>query len=145
MRKDVYRIVCPCTVVCVFVFPTSPEAPVRNAEKYDELAQSLAHREFMTLTEALRKRGQLDVRYWICAFSVNQHTGICASPPPSDSTGYAITPCGCSTAKHFSGELSEMNKFDDMMAYLKDSKFLLTSTNAKRRLHISCDPYAIFA
>ncbi|CAE7818503.1 SYT4 [Symbiodinium necroappetens] len=96
-------------------------ADALNADKYDELAQSLASRQFLKLTEALRKKGQLDVRYWICAFSVNQHTGICASPPPSDSTGYAITPCCCSTAKHFSGELSEMNKFDDMMAYLKDT------------------------
>ncbi|CAE7234869.1 ACBP4, partial [Symbiodinium natans] len=96
-------------------------ADALEAEMYLELAQDLAERNFLKLAEALRKRKKLDVRYWVCAFSVNQHTGICATPPPADSTGHAITPCGCSTEKHFTGDLSEMNKFDDMMAYLKTS------------------------
>ncbi|CAE7370308.1 SYT4 [Symbiodinium pilosum] len=96
-------------------------ADALDAEKYDEIAQSLREHEFGKLTKALQKKGKLDVRYWICAFSVNQHAGICATPPPTDSTGHAITPCSCTTAKHFEGDLSEMNKFDDMMAYLKKS------------------------
>ena len=50
---------------------------------------------------------------------MNQHAGICATPPATDSTGFAIAPCRCSTPKHFTGDQSEMNKFDDMMAFLK--------------------------
>ncbi|CAE7625670.1 PAO [Symbiodinium sp. CCMP2592] len=96
-------------------------ADALDAEKYDEIAQGLVEREFEPLTKALRRKGRLDVRYWVCAFSVNQHTGICASPPLTDSTGNAIMPCTCRTAKHFKGDLSEMNKFDDMMAYMKKS------------------------
>ncbi|CAE8640550.1 unnamed protein product, partial [Polarella glacialis] len=36
--------------------------------------------------EALRKRlaHKLHHSYWICIFSVNQHTGICATPPEAD-------------------------------------------------------------
>ena len=82
-------------------------ADALDAEKYDEIAQSLREHEFGKLTKALQKKGKLDVRYWICAFSVNQHAGICATPPPTDSTGHAITPCSCTTAKHFEGDLSE--------------------------------------
>lgn len=94
-------------------------ADALNREKYDEIAKLLAERQLGQLVQALFRAGKLDVAYWVCAFSVNQHTGICATPPPTDSTGYAITPCRCSTPKHFHGDLSEMNKFDAMMAYLK--------------------------
>ena len=85
-------------------------ADALDAEKYEEIARSLGEREFGTLTKALRKRDKLDVRYWICAFSVNQHAGICASPPPADSTGHAIIPCSCTTPKHFEGDLSEAKR-----------------------------------
>ena len=71
------------------------------------MVQLLKQREFGKLSEALRQRGKLDVPYWVCAFSVNQHAGICATPPPTDSTGRAITPCACATAKHFTGDLCE--------------------------------------
>ena len=79
----------------------------------------LRHGKLDDLAEKLRNVGKLDVPYWVCAFSVNQHAGICATPPPTDTTGYPIIPCACTRAKHFSGDFSEMNKFDDMMAYLK--------------------------
>ncbi|CAE7350137.1 unnamed protein product [Symbiodinium sp. CCMP2456] len=77
------------------------------------------HGKLDHLALKLRNAGKLDVPYWVCAFSVNQHAGICATPPPTDTTGYPIIPCECTRAKHLSGDLSEMNKFDDMMAYLK--------------------------
>eukprot|EP00439_Symbiodinium_sp_Y106_P050233 s6153_g6.t1 len=97
-------------------------ADALDVEKYGEIADLLTQREFGTLNaKLLVATGKLDIRYWICAFSVNQHAGICASPPPTDSTGHPITPCHCLTPKHFDGDLSEMNKFDDMMAYLKGS------------------------
>ena len=76
-------------------------------EKYGEIADLLTQREFGTLNaKLLVATGKLDIRYWICAFSVNQHAGICASPPPTDSTGHPITPCHCLTPKHFDGDLS---------------------------------------
>ncbi|CAE7392808.1 SYT4 [Symbiodinium sp. CCMP2456] len=90
-----------------------------ETETYDGVADLLRHGKLDHLAQKLRNAGKLDVPYWVCAFSVNQHAGICATPPPTDSTGYPIIPCRCSRAKHFSGDLSEMNKFDDMMAYLK--------------------------
>ncbi|CAE7853295.1 SYT4, partial [Symbiodinium necroappetens] len=96
-------------------------ADALDVEKYDEIAKLLVNRKFSTLSDALRRKNSLDVRYWVCAFSVNQHAGICATPPPVDSTGHAIAPCRCTTPKHFAGDLSEMNKFDDMMAFLKRS------------------------
>ncbi|CAE7539239.1 unnamed protein product [Symbiodinium sp. KB8] len=94
-------------------------ADALDLEMYDEVAELLAERQFGKLASALRRKGKLDIRYWVCAFCVNQHTGICATPPPTDSSGFAITPCSCGTSKSFTGDLSEMNKFDDMMAYLK--------------------------
>eukprot|EP00439_Symbiodinium_sp_Y106_P023423 s5148_g2.t2 len=90
-----------------------------EAETYDGVADLLRHGKLDDLAEKLRNVGKLDVPYWVCAFSVNQHAGICATPPPTDTTGYPIIPCACTRAKHFSGDFSEMNKFDDMMAYLK--------------------------
>lgn len=94
-------------------------ADALQAETYDQVAEVLRSRELNKLAQKLKEAGKLDVPYWVCAFSVNQHAGICGMPPPEDSTKVAITPCRCKTAKHFSGDLSEMNKFDDMMAYLK--------------------------
>ena len=81
-------------------------ADALNREKYDEIARLLAERQLGKLVQDLFTAGKLDVAYWVCAFSVNQHTGICATPPPTDSTDYTITPCPCSTPKHFVGDLS---------------------------------------
>mmetsp|Transcript_17418 Transcript_17418/g.56346 ORF Transcript_17418/g.56346 Transcript_17418/m.56346 type:complete len:890 (-) Transcript_17418:166-2835(-) len=68
------------------------------------------------LREQLRTRAHR--RYWICAFSVNQHSGICDKPPLTDSHGRPLNPCSCSVPKYLTGDPCEMNKFDDMMAYL---------------------------
>lgn len=45
--------------------------------------------------------------YWICIFCVNEHLSICPST------------CSCGVLKHTEGELSEMNKFDQMMRCCK--------------------------
>lgn len=94
-------------------------ADALDLQLYDSVMQLLKDQKFEELCEALNRRMKLDVAYWVCAFSVNQHAGICASPDARDSTGHSIQPCSCCTAKHFQGDLSEMNKFDHMMALLK--------------------------
>ena len=88
-------------------------------DTYDGVVNLLKNKDFDGLYKAFRERNQLHVPYWICAFSVNQHAGICGRAPKVDSTGVEITSCCCATPKHFDGDFSEMNKFDDMMAFLK--------------------------
>lgn len=94
-------------------------ADALNSELYDKVVVMLQQRRFEDLCAALERYGKLDVAYWVCAFSVNQHAGICANPPATDSMGYQILPCNCCTEKHFQGDFCEMNKFDSMMAFLK--------------------------
>ncbi|CAJ1395284.1 unnamed protein product [Effrenium voratum] len=94
-------------------------ADALHLETYEHIAQLLAKRRLDQLAERLKRAKRLGAPYWVCAFSVNQHAGICSRPPAADSTGIPIAACTCDTLKHFDGDLSEMNKFDDMMAYLK--------------------------
>ena len=85
--------------------------------------------------EALEKmlgvHGSLQETYWICAFAVNQHTGICGANPAGTVdpvTGLTHPTCQCSEPKFFNEDppltddgksiQCEMNKFDDMMALL---------------------------
>ena len=90
------------------------------------------------LQETLRVHGCLEETYWICAFAVNQHAGICGANPNGDIDPVTKIPhptCACSAPKFFNedpplnehGESiqCEMNKFDDMMAFLskKDNNF----------------------
>ncbi|CAJ1435119.1 unnamed protein product [Effrenium voratum] len=86
--------------------------------------------ELEVLKSELFWKGKLEKRYWICAFSVNQHMGICGFVPPSMQdpvTGLAPKPCYCEEPKCWSDTEPlrdgqsvncEMNKFDDMMSYL---------------------------
>jgi len=79
----------------------------------------------------------LRITYWVCAFSINQHASICSGfghPPKEGTQEYAewcvktcdsvskepFCACTCQTQKHFNNEpaLTELNKFDDMMALL---------------------------
>jgi len=88
------------------------------------------------------ERGAANIRYWICSFCVNQHRGICgsmAAEPPLDSPEYprykanAYDPvlnkphrvCDCDEPKLWEGDDCEMNKFEDLMAFLscKDPSF----------------------
>jgi hypothetical protein len=89
----------------------------------------------------VRKRAQaegvLDISYWVCAFSVNQHQSICNSlgpAPPVETPEYyewsskshdsvtkdAFHTCDCGAPKFLNDlpDLCELNKFDDMMSVL---------------------------
>ncbi|CAK9077581.1 unnamed protein product [Durusdinium trenchii] len=81
--------------------------------------------------ELLEVQGSIDETYWICAFAVNQHSNICGGNPKGDVDSATQRPypiCPCAEPKFFNktpplndaGESigCELNKFDDMMAYL---------------------------
>ena len=83
------------------------------------------------LEDMLRVHGSLQETYWICAFAVNQHAGICGANPAGTVdpvTGLTHPTCQCSEPKFFNEDpplnddgksiQCEMNKFDDMMALL---------------------------
>ena len=83
------------------------------------------------LEKVLGVRGSLQETYWICAFAVNQHAGICGTNPSGTVdpvTGLTHPTCQCSEPKFFNEDpplnddgksiQCEMNKFDDMMALL---------------------------
>ena len=83
------------------------------------------------LEDMLRVHGSLQETYWICAFAVNQHAGICGANPAGTVdpvTGLTHPTCQCNEPKFFNEDpplndegksiQCEMNKFDDMMALL---------------------------
>jgi len=82
------------------------------------------------LRSLLERDGQLSATYWVCAFSINQHCGICGTVPDGAKdpvTGKCHPVCPCGRPKAFNtdspllGDKSihcEMNKFDDMMSFL---------------------------
>eukprot|EP00429_Kryptoperidinium_foliaceum_P013548 CAMPEP_0176045110 /NCGR_PEP_ID=MMETSP0120_2-20121206/22391_1 /TAXON_ID=160619 /ORGANISM="Kryptoperidinium foliaceum, Strain CCMP 1326" /LENGTH=854 /DNA_ID=CAMNT_0017378515 /DNA_START=41 /DNA_END=2605 /DNA_ORIENTATION=+ len=89
------------------------------------------------LRQKLASKGVLDMTFWICAFSINQHAGICDGFGPQrdegtpefaefdakrrDSvTGDVFKLCNCREIKRRYNEpaLCEMNKFDEMMRHL---------------------------
>lgn len=106
---------------------------------FEFLARLLSDRAGTELVEQmLLSLGRLDDSYWICAFAVNQHSGICGANPNGNVDPVTLIPhpiCDCGKPKMFNktpplnleGESiqCEMNKFDDMMAYLagKDESF----------------------
>mgnify|MGYP002803921614 CR=1 FL=1 len=82
------------------------------------------------LEKMLQVHGSLET-YWICAFAVNQHAGICGANPAGTVdpvTGLTHPTCKCNEPKFFNTDPPlnddgksihcEMNKFDDMMALL---------------------------
>eukprot|EP00931_Biecheleriopsis_adriatica_P117426 TRINITY_DN9294_c0_g1_i1.p1 TRINITY_DN9294_c0_g1~~TRINITY_DN9294_c0_g1_i1.p1 ORF type:complete len:623 (-),score=110.88 TRINITY_DN9294_c0_g1_i1:46-1914(-) len=84
-----------------------------------------------SLVKLLEAHGTLDRTYWVCAFSVNQHDGICAANPGGECdsvTGEEFPVCSCGKSKHFNSDppltssgksvQCELNKFDDMMSFL---------------------------
>ncbi|CAE8585250.1 unnamed protein product, partial [Polarella glacialis] len=113
-------------------------AVVADALELDECGE-VAHRlaapggAQKLLQEVRRKSCQ---RYWICAFCVNQQSGICSGfgsePTPGGDqhsrwdagrrdtvSGQVFRLCPCSEPKYFDGPLCEMNKFDEMMGLLQ--------------------------
>jgi len=109
--------------------------------EYAGIADTLARKGVGSLRMRLERVGALHVRYWICAFCVNQHANICGgfgSPPPEGTPDYERwdanrrdsvsgrphVACPCRERKFFnnSKDKCELNKFDDMMALLLDEQ-----------------------
>eukprot|EP00927_Polykrikos_kofoidii_P017580 TRINITY_DN18023_c0_g1_i1.p1 TRINITY_DN18023_c0_g1~~TRINITY_DN18023_c0_g1_i1.p1 ORF type:complete len:725 (-),score=65.72 TRINITY_DN18023_c0_g1_i1:92-2266(-) len=91
----------------------------------------LLERDFKLVEQAVRDAGVQQNTYWICAFSVNQHSGICSDNPQAtkDPVLTELHPtCSCGTPKAWNDTMPtledgrgiecEMNKFDDMLRYL---------------------------
>ncbi|CAE8583284.1 unnamed protein product [Polarella glacialis] len=110
-------------------------ADALELDEYGKVAKRLAEPggAQKLLQEVRRKSCQ---RYWICAFCVNQHAGICdgfgSEPTPGSDrhsrwdagrrdtvSGDLFKLCSCSEPKYFDGPLCEMNKFDGMMGLLQ--------------------------
>eukprot|EP00931_Biecheleriopsis_adriatica_P111919 TRINITY_DN8639_c0_g1_i1.p1 TRINITY_DN8639_c0_g1~~TRINITY_DN8639_c0_g1_i1.p1 ORF type:complete len:743 (+),score=83.46 TRINITY_DN8639_c0_g1_i1:286-2229(+) len=110
-------------------------ADALDAPDYGPLLLHLRDGWLPALRSELARLGRLELVYWICAFSVNQHASICGgfgpSPPEGTEqyrewdrkrhdtvTGERYPLCKCSTEKHFNShrDLCELNKFDPMMA-----------------------------
>ncbi|CAE8650892.1 unnamed protein product, partial [Polarella glacialis] len=110
-------------------------ADALELDEYGKVAQRLAApRGAQKLLQEVRRKSCQ--RYWICAFCVNQHAGICngfgSEPTPGSDqhsrwdagrrdtvTGRVFGLCSCSEPKYFDGPMCEMNKFDDMMGLLQ--------------------------
>eukprot|EP00927_Polykrikos_kofoidii_P061086 TRINITY_DN5597_c0_g1_i3.p1 TRINITY_DN5597_c0_g1~~TRINITY_DN5597_c0_g1_i3.p1 ORF type:complete len:676 (+),score=65.69 TRINITY_DN5597_c0_g1_i3:246-2273(+) len=99
-------------------------------DEFEMIAYLLEH-DFKSLEEAVLDGGAQKKTYWICAFSVNQHTAICGENPQGtrDPITNELHPvCLCDAPKlwnHTQPTLNdgravdcEMNKFDDMIRYL---------------------------
>jgi len=94
-----------------------------------ELVLKLLDEDLSILEGILEQAGHLQYSCWICAFAVNQHTGVCASPPliPDPVSGMRHEACDCGLPKFLNhdGTLAadgrsiecEMNKFDDVMMF----------------------------
>jgi len=110
-------------------------ADALGKQDYEEIAQELTPEGLDGLFFELERRQCLHTnKYWICAFCVNQHAGICHSlgPRPDNLADEIIWDrkrrdsvtrqihrvCPCSMPKYFAGDMCEMNKFDEMMALL---------------------------
>lgn len=79
-----------------------------------------------------------------CCGEVNQHAGICATPPAQDSTGHDIVPCGCDTAKEFQGDLSDpWHSFMMLYVYNGLCALALLLGQSFKQCHcgqVGCDP-----
>ena len=114
-------------------------ADALHLDHYAEISDTLTTTQGV---ELLRRRchSVLDKTFWVCAFSVNQHASICngfgTEPAPATAewhawdakrynsiTGESYPVCGCNEPKVLSNKepTCELNKFDDMMAFLARS------------------------
>ena len=114
-------------------------ADALGEHNFELIAKLLSDKEGVEVVEQiLQVQERLQETYWICAFSVNQHASICGGNPNGDVDPVTKIPhpiCTCNAPKFFNkdpplnehGESikCEMNKFDDMMAFLarKDPNF----------------------
>ena len=95
-----------------------------------DLVAKFLEEDISVLDSMLQQQGALEKVYWICAFSVNQHAGICGGNPKKERdsvTGEVHDTCDCDLPKIFNSTpplcdgqsiACEMNKFDDMMKFL---------------------------
>jgi len=99
-------------------------------QKSFSLIADLLDNDMPALEQMLSPKA-LAMTYWVCAFSVNQHCSICArnARGTRDPVTDELHPeCECGSAKYFNetpplrsdgkGIRCQMNKFDDMMAFL---------------------------
>ena len=107
-------------------------ADVLEEHTFEFIAGLLSDKAGVDVVEQiLRVHGSLQETYWICAFAVNQHAGICGANPTQTVdpvTGLTHPTCKCSEPKFFNQDPPlnadgksihcELNKFDDMMALL---------------------------
>jgi len=91
-------------------------ADALGMKEFQSVVELMNNNKFDELRELLEEHGVMQSQYWICAFCVNQHAGICA---PSTFGGFKPG-CNCGTRKYHTGAASEMNKFDTMMRHLKN-------------------------
>lgn len=114
-------------------------ADALDSPDYSEISEMLAAEGHQRLRQELETKSSLHKRYWVCAFCINQHSSICsgfAHEPPQGTvahekwevgrrdsvTGEVLPCCGCGQPKHFndSPEQCELNKFDDLIFFLKE-------------------------
>eukprot|EP00747_Dinoflagellata_sp_TGD_P115577 gnl/TRDRNA2_/TRDRNA2_172191_c1_seq3.p1 gnl/TRDRNA2_/TRDRNA2_172191_c1~~gnl/TRDRNA2_/TRDRNA2_172191_c1_seq3.p1 ORF type:complete len:370 (-),score=37.64 gnl/TRDRNA2_/TRDRNA2_172191_c1_seq3:319-1428(-) len=86
-------------------------AEALELQEFERIATKLSSAEGVAeLKTVLHKRNVLDITYWVCAISVNQHSSICHN-----------LMCTCNHPKFLNDEpRCEINKFDDMMMFLKE-------------------------
>jgi len=105
-------------------------ADALGEDEYYMAAYWLDH-EMDLVEEWLSTAGAMDNTYWVCAFSIAQHAGICGGNPACERdsvTGQLHPVCDCGQPKCFNTTepLSadgqsiscEMNKFDNMLEFL---------------------------
>jgi len=109
-----------------------------DSDTYYEVAELLiTPRGLKAIITRLESEGRLDMTFWICAFSINQHASICGgfgeAPETGSSawvawdrstcntvTGKMYPTCNCTEVKYLNNQpdLCELNKFDDVMRVL---------------------------
>ena len=118
-----------CGKTCV----SSVVADALGEHTFEFIAELLSERAGVPVVERmLRQQECMNKTYWICAFAVNQHRGICGSNPRADVDPVTHIPhpvCHCTAPKIFNTTLPvnsdgqsiecEMNKFDDMSLSIK--------------------------
>mmetsp|Transcript_65397 Transcript_65397/g.191378 ORF Transcript_65397/g.191378 Transcript_65397/m.191378 type:complete len:763 (-) Transcript_65397:117-2405(-) len=120
------------------VLVASIVADAIQEEEYDGVLRALEAGNVLELRDQVEACGTSMKSYWVCAFCVNQHAGICGgvgSPPTEDSayrlwdagrrdtvTGELHPLCACQQRKIFNDcpDECEMNKFDTMMFELSN-------------------------
>jgi len=105
-------------------------ADALEEDEYALIAYLLEH-DLRRVEEWLHRRKAHLTTYWVCAFSINLHSGICASDPSGRRdpvTGDLHPLCRCNGWKAWSGTAPtmrdgrsiacEMNKFGDVVRFL---------------------------